>query len=84
MHNRVHLLCSYNSRDFRSELLRNHETNQDDMLEMDGFELLGHILQKVSPQFFTVDTIAALEGLASCVANNGTCVLACYYLSLTL
>lgn len=40
------------------------------MLQMNGFQLLGHILQQLSPKCFSKDGIAALEKIADCIEGN--------------
>ncbi len=54
-----------------ADLLLNSPGNQEDMMECNGFQVVGHILQKLPSQYFTKETTRALDNLATSVLSNG-------------
>jgi hypothetical protein len=53
------------------ELLLDSPTNQQDMLDNEGFQIIGHILQQLPPQLITKDTVHSMDRLASLLSTNG-------------
>lgn len=50
-------------------MLRHNVTNQHFVHVADGFSLLAHLLERVSPEYMTSDTITAIVNLCTRVRN---------------
>eukprot|EP01105_Mastigella_eilhardi_P025382 TRINITY_DN68_c0_g2_i1.p1 TRINITY_DN68_c0_g2~~TRINITY_DN68_c0_g2_i1.p1 ORF type:complete len:2943 (-),score=766.71 TRINITY_DN68_c0_g2_i1:81-8846(-) len=54
-----------------TDMVKNHETNQEEMHRCNGSAILGYLFKKISPAYFTVQGVTSLKEMALyCIENK--------------